>query len=141
MDREWGRVGQNQPQAGLDLPRSSHLPGFLPGQREAEHGLAMNFRNHDDRSDMTVWLLEEETGRLLAIAENIEQQIALALGVHCRLRSDQKSMFEHSDTVESRGDSGTIPTENAQSGWLPAIPIGSEQYSTLDLLLVLDCFE
>lgn len=115
MDREWGRVGQNQPEAGLDPPRSSHLPRSLSGQREAEHGLAMNFRNHDDRSDMRMRLLEEEIGRLLAAAENTEQRIALALGVHCGPRSDQRSKFEHSDTVEWRGDSGTIPTVNAQN--------------------------
>jgi len=49
----------------------------------------MNLREHDERSDMKVWLSEEETERFLAAAADTEQRIAFALGVRCGLRSGE----------------------------------------------------
>jgi integrase len=66
----------------------------------------MNLREHDERSDMKVWLSENETERFLAAAENTEQRIAFGLGVRCGLRSGEWLDVTPRDVVDT--DAGTM---------------------------------
>ncbi len=66
----------------------------------------MNLREHDERSDMKVWLSENEAERFLAAAENTEQRIAFGLGVRCGLRSGEWLDVTPRDVVDT--DAGTM---------------------------------
>jgi hypothetical protein len=49
----------------------------------------MNLREHDERSEVDVWLSAEEPERFLAAAKNTEQRIAFWFGARCGLRSGE----------------------------------------------------
>jgi len=66
----------------------------------------MNLREHDERSDMKVWLSATETERFLAEAEDTEQRIAFALGARCGLRSGEWLDVTPRDVVDT--DAGTM---------------------------------
>ncbi|PSQ06114.1 integrase [Halobacteriales archaeon QS_6_71_20] len=66
----------------------------------------MNLREHDESSEMKVWLSAEETDRYLAAAENNEQQIAFGLGLRCGLRSKEWLDVTPRDVVDT--DAGTM---------------------------------
>lgn len=75
-------------------------PEFWPDS-ERRTWISDESSGHDDRSDMKVWLSEEETERLLATAENTEQRVAFALGVHCGLRSGKWLDVTPRDAVDT----------------------------------------
>ena len=66
----------------------------------------MNLREHDERSDMKVWLSENETERFLDAAGNTEQRIAFGLGARCGLRSGEWLDVTPRDVVDT--DAGTM---------------------------------
>ena len=66
----------------------------------------MNLREHDARSDMKVWLSENEVERFIGAAENTEQEIAFSLGVRCGLRSGEWLDVTPRDVVDT--DAGTM---------------------------------
>jgi len=49
----------------------------------------MNLEQHKSREDMKVWLSQDEVNQLLNAADGKEQEIALALGARCGLRSHE----------------------------------------------------
>lgn len=66
----------------------------------------MNLREHDERSDMKVWLSAEETERFLATADSTEKRIAFSLGARCGLRSGEWLDVTPRDVVDT--DAGTM---------------------------------
>ncbi len=66
----------------------------------------MNLREHDERSDMKVWLSKNETEWFLDAAENTEQRIAFGLGARCGLRSGEWLDVTPRDVVDT--DAGTM---------------------------------
>jgi len=66
----------------------------------------MNLREHDERSDMKVWLSEDEADRYLAAAEDTQRRIAFGLGLRCGLRSGEWLDVTPRDVVDT--DAGTM---------------------------------
>jgi integrase len=66
----------------------------------------MNLREHDERSDMKVWLSEDGTERFLAAAKDTEQRIAFGFGARCGLRSGEWLDVTPRDVVDT--DAGTM---------------------------------
>ncbi len=66
----------------------------------------MNLREHDERSDMKVWLSENEVDQLIGAADSTEQEIAFSLGARCGLRSKEWLDVTPRDVVDT--DAGTM---------------------------------